>query len=313
MRKGIAIGLIVVVLILGSLYYYFFIHTHNVRTQKFLDIVDSFTKGMENFGGQVLSGINDSDLDYYRYACKDIDYEYFGFLENEILLKNMNCDWNKVRELLSEVPEEDNKTQYLYFILSEKNAMRVLYKSFNEKVKYIHSQKGFTFGVDPEILTNLVLVWSSGHSWTYVAGEMNSVCSKYHNNSLLCMPVLFDAESKANKDLIREIDFGENFISGCMQSKVLSIVQLPNEIKNVQLNRDNCGRIAEIYQLVFDDVRDEEMDENGKFFVLNTLYITSNVFKGKQVLEAMCELNNIMKKYVDPEFSDVFEWERCGS
>lgn len=309
MGKGVIIGLVVLVLILGSLYYYFFIHAQNVKTQEFLKLVDDYVESLESLGGQSFVVIDASDLDYYRYACEfEISSIYDSEGEKDVILQNANCDWDKASELLSEVPEDDFIKQGLYTELSSRNAVRILFKSFNENVKDIHSRKGLSSGANSEMLAYLVLVFESGQGRMYSGGMLAS-CLQKHNKTVRCLPVLTEAESKASGDLLEEINFGENFISECMQSKILSAVPLPPEISGINLNRENCGRVAEIYQGVFDDVKDEDMDVNGKFMILNTFYLISKSFGGQKPGsdEAINEFNDMMKSYTDTEFSDIFE------
>ena len=310
MGKGKFIALILIIVVAVSLYYYFFIHAHNVRVQEFFKLVDDYTENVESFSGvRALPEDGEiSDLDYYRQACSNIKYSEVGEDEyRQIVINRMDCDWDRINDMLKTIPEDDIIKQYFYLELSTTNAMRTFMNSFREKLVDIHYKKGLSFYANSEALVYIMFIAGSASSWSYTSNAIAS-CWHVYNESTECLPVITETKVKASEDLLKEIDLGEGFISSCTQHKIFVLFRPPelDYIINTRTRAD-CEYIAGIYRDILEEVKNSDMDVNGKYMIYNTFYVISKNVRGYELrsVEELNEFTNILKKHLPPEYKDA--------
>ncbi len=290
--------ILVVIILAACISYYFFVHVGYTKTQQFHKFIDDYVQLMKPLEGRQFERelFNLSDFGYYRHAC-EFEIEE---LEYAMILRNVRCDPEKVKDLLSAVPTEDLAKQSLFMRMSWGNGMKSSTDYFAKIVK------GDARSTDAGIASFLVLIMGSGEAYSFVSG-MVSQCMRFHNKSLDCIPQIVETESKAIRDLVEDINFGGDFVRECEKAKVLSSMPLlPPEVHN-SFTRENCQRISEIYQDVFEHFRNADMDTNGKFMILATLHWISSSFRGFDRERETEYIAGMLKKHVNPEFSDIIE------
>jgi len=300
MREGMRkrkVLILIIIILAACTFYYFFIHVRYTKTQQFHKFIDDYIQSAKPLERHQFERelFDLSDFGYYRHAC-EFEIEE---IENAMILRNVRCDPEKVKDLLSVVPTDDLVKQSLFMRLSWDNGMKSLADYF---AKIVKGDARFT---GAGIVSFLVLNRGYVEVYSFVGG-MISRCMQFHNKSLNCVPQIVETESKAIWDLVEDIEFGEDFVHECEKAKILSSMPLPPEVHN-SFTRENCQTISEIYQDVFDHFRNAEMDTNGKFMILATLHWISNSFRGFDRERETEYIVGMLKKHMDPEFSDMLE------